>query len=123
MPLIILTGVPCVGKSTFGKKLKEILESESTVVELINEESLSLSKSTGYQNATDEKNIRAALKSAVGRSVGTESIVIIDSLNYIKGFRYELYCLARERRTKSCLVWVTLDDKTAESRHDESNQR
>lgn len=32
--------------------------------------------------------------------------VVVDSLNYIKGFRYELYCVARSARTPHCVVSV-----------------
>lgn len=37
-------------------------------------------------------------------------VVIADSLNYIKGFRYELYCIARSQRTPHCVVHVATSD-------------
>jgi protein KTI12 len=37
------------------------------------------------------------------------NIVIADGLNYIKGFRYELYCLARTASASYCCVWVGAD--------------
>ena len=30
-------------------------------------------------------------------------------MNYIKGFRYELYCLVRNSQTTLCLVWCDTD--------------
>ena len=36
-----------------------------------------------------------SLKSAVDHRLSAESVVVLDSLNYIKGFRYELYCSTR----------------------------
>jgi tRNA uridine 5-carbamoylmethylation protein Kti12 len=30
--------------------------------------------------------------------------VIVDSLNYIKGFRYQMYCAARELKARVCTV-------------------
>ncbi|ELW65464.1 Protein KTI12 like protein [Tupaia chinensis] len=42
---------------------------------------------------------------AVERRLSRQDVVILDSLNYIKGFRYELYCLARAARTPLCLVY------------------
>lgn len=36
--------------------------------------------------------------------VGT-SIVIVDSLNYIKGYRYQMHCVAREQKTTYCLIY------------------
>ena len=35
-------------------------------------------------------------------------ICICDSLNYIRGFRYELFCIARQFLTTYCLVYCTL---------------
>ena len=48
--------------------------------------------------------------------------MILDSLNYIKGYRYEIYCISRTQRTPHCVVWIQSDDVTAvqwnESRDD-----
>jgi tRNA uridine 5-carbamoylmethylation protein Kti12 len=85
---------------------------------VIGEEALQAKKSAGYSSATNEKVMRASIKSAVGRAVSAGSVVIVDSLNYIKGYRYELYCIAREQSTSTCVVWVTLDDHEAEKRHE-----
>lgn len=36
-------------------------------------------------------------------------------MNYIKGFRYELHCSARQENTQHCVVWVqTEPEKAAE---------
>ncbi len=51
-----------------------------------------------------EKNLRASLKSSVERQLSRDVVVILDSLNYIKGYRYELYCIARALRTPHCIV-------------------
>jgi tRNA uridine 5-carbamoylmethylation protein Kti12 len=42
--------------------------------------------------------------SAVKRLLGRDDIVIADGLNYIKGFRYQLYCEAKALQTPSCVV-------------------
>lgn len=42
--------------------------------------------------------------SAVKRFLGKDSIVIADGLNYIKGYRYQLYCEAKALQTPSCVV-------------------
>lgn len=34
----------------------------------------------------------------------SERIVIVDSLNYIKGYRYELYCLSKHVKTTQCVL-------------------
>ncbi len=41
---------------------------------------------------------------AVERSLKKDTIVLCDSLNYIKGFRYQLYCIARALNTCLCVV-------------------
>ncbi len=48
---------------------------------------------------------RGELKSAVERLLSKNDVVICDSLNYIKGFRYELFCRARTIGTPSCVVY------------------
>ena len=53
-----------------------------------------------------EKDARAALYAAVKRVLGPKDIVILDSLNYIKGWRYQLYCEAKNARTPSCVLQV-----------------
>lgn len=60
-------------------------------------------------NAQQEKILRASLKSNVERFVDPQRVVILDSMNYIKGFRYELYCLARNAQTTLCVVFCDTD--------------
>ena len=57
-----------------------------------------------YRDARTEKDARAAEYSAVKRALGRDTIVIADGLNYIKGFRYQLYCEAKAVQTPSCVV-------------------
>ena len=42
--------------------------------------------------------------SAVERLVSKDDLVIADGMNYIKGFRYQLYCVARAISTPHCVV-------------------
>ena len=53
---------------------------------------------------------RGSIKSAVDRTLTSSNTVIVDSMNYIKGFRYELYCSARTMRTPTCVVLVDAND-------------
>jgi len=53
---------------------------------LINEESLGFSKTEYYKDPINEKILRGSLRSNVEKHLDTESVVICDSLNYIKGF-------------------------------------
>lgn len=53
-----------------------------------------------------EKDGRATLYSAVKRVLGRNDLVILDSGNYIKGWRYQLHCEAKNAGTGSCVVHV-----------------
>ena len=55
-------------------------------------------------DSTAEKAGRASLFGAVMRSLGPDTITICDNLNYIKGFRYQMYCAARESHARVCTV-------------------
>lgn len=66
-------------------------------------------KSECYSDSHAEKNTRAAIKSEFDRAVqggGTSTLVIVDSLNYIKGYRYELYCISKAAGERHGVVWV-----------------
>lgn len=82
-------------------------------VQIINEEILGLSKANYLKDPTQEKILRASLKSNVEKYVDQQRVVILDSMNYIKGYRYELYCLARNSMTTLCLVFCDTDKETA----------
>ena len=60
-----------------------------------------------------EKATRAALKSEFDRAVmsknggdGNSTLVILDSLNYIKGYRYELYCISKAAGERHGVIWI-----------------
>jgi protein KTI12 len=74
-------------------------------VQIINEELLGISKAEYLVDAQKEKILRASLKSNVEKYLDANRVVILDSMNYIKGFRYELYCLVRNAKTSLCIVW------------------
>jgi tRNA uridine 5-carbamoylmethylation protein Kti12 len=55
-------------------------------------------------DANEEKKARAALLSAVERHLTKDNIVILDSMNYIKGYRYQLLCVSKALATTQCTV-------------------
>uniref|UniRef100_T1J0D8 Protein KTI12 homolog n=1 Tax=Strigamia maritima TaxID=126957 RepID=T1J0D8_STRMM len=57
--------------------------------------------------------MRANLKSEVNRLLGNGTIVILDSLNYIKGYRYELFCLAKLMKTTNLVIHLDVNKETA----------
>ena len=109
-----MVGIPCSGKSTRAKLIEQYLKNEKgQEVQIINEEALGLSKAAYLRDPTQEKILRASLKSNVEKYVDQSRVVILDSMNYIKGYRYELYCLARSSMTTLCLVFCDTDKETA----------
>jgi protein KTI12 len=112
--LVLISGYPSAGKTTRAGQLKEYFEStiasasaDSRVsrlkVHLINDQTLGVSRNV-YHTAKAEKDARAEEYSAVKRVLSRDDIVIADGMNYIKGFRYQLYCEAKALQTPSCVV-------------------
>lgn len=113
MPLVMLSGYPCSGKTRFAQQLSEYLVGQGQSVLIVNEESLGISKAEGYKSSAAEKVTRSSLRSSVDHLLAGDTTVILDSLNYIKGYRYELYCVARSMRTPHCVCWVECDEKVS----------
>ena len=113
MQLVIISGFPCAGKTYRSLQLIQNFEeriSSSTdpkisklKVHHIKDESLGVSRDV-YHTARTEKDARAEEMSAVKRLLGRDSIVVADGLNYIKGYRYQLFCEAKALQTPSCVV-------------------
>lgn len=53
-----------------------------------------------------EKDARAASYAAVKRVLSGRDIVVLDGPNYIKGWRYQLFCEAKGVRTGCCVLQV-----------------
>lgn len=47
------------------------------------------------QEKDQEKITRGQLKFETEKNLNNETVVILDSMNYIKGYRYQMYCSAR----------------------------
>jgi protein KTI12 len=111
MPLIMITGYPSSGKTMRALALKKELEQlidksgSNLQVKIINDELLKIPKES-YRESLTEKSIRGQQMSAVKRGLDKSTIVILDNLTYIKGFRYQLFCEAKALQTNSCVVHV-----------------
>jgi tRNA uridine 5-carbamoylmethylation protein Kti12 len=55
-------------------------------------------------DSLQEKTARATLFTAITRHIARDTILIVDGMNYIKGFRYQLYCKAREAGVRVATV-------------------
>ena len=129
MPCLILCGHPCAGKTRLAELIRDRAlalhnnnnnndESSSNTnktkirhVMIINEATACPDQSIAacYATSQAEKRTRGALKSAFDRSVGendASTLVILDSGNYIKGFRYELHCISKASGQQHGVVWV-----------------
>jgi protein KTI12 len=106
MPLVVLCGIPSSGKSTRAKEIAELLREKSpdAAVHVICDDYSIITKNELYASSKEEKTARGALKSQVERLLSCDCHVILDSLNYIKGYRYELYCLSKHLKTTQCTV-------------------
>ena len=113
MQLILISGYPSSGKTYRSNQLVEYFQSniqassDARISRLtvchIDGQSLGLNRDV-YRDARSEKDARATEYSAVKRALGKDTIVVADGLNYIKGFRYQLYCEAKAVQTPSCVV-------------------
>jgi protein KTI12 len=119
MPSLVLAGHPCVGKTAFAHLLaKRALSHPSASISQIVHVSEATAcpdqtKAECYSNSHTEKTTRAALKSEFDRAVISSAannkgntLVILDSLNYIKGYRYELYCISKAAGERHGVVWI-----------------
>ncbi|MEW5300350.1 MAG: hypothetical protein WDW36_003286 [Sanguina aurantia] len=95
MSLIVICGQPCAGKSRVAAALLALLEAKGVSASVVDEPSFGLTKTESYEDNVHEKNTRAKLKSAVDSKLSKRSVTILDTLNNIKGYRYELWCIAR----------------------------
>jgi protein KTI12 len=75
-------------------------------VVVLSEASLHLDKNVAYDTTRREKDTRGCIRAAVERSLHRHTLVLLDSLNNIKGYRYELFCLAKNAATRYCMVHV-----------------
>lgn len=106
MPLVVLCGLPGSGKSRRAEQLRAALAADGHPVHVVDDAAvLGAEDAAAYGDSAREKALRGALRAAVERRLGRRDVVLLDSLNYIKGFRYELYCLARAARTPLCLLY------------------
>jgi protein KTI12 len=135
MPALILCGKPCVGKTAFCNLLKERAEvlmtksaqeghengntnkrESSKPLERVQIVSETLAcpdktKRERYQDSHAEKVTRGALKADFDRCSNRQNtLILLDSSNYIKGYRYELHCISKAASDKHGIVWVQNED-------------
>ncbi|KAI5997639.1 chromatin associated protein KTI12 [Pisolithus orientalis] len=114
MALITISGYPSSGKSQRAAQIKRHFEARladpsytgpSLSIVVLDDDTLNIDRSS-YNDSKSEKPARGTLFTAVQRNLAQNKVVIVDSLNYIKGFRYQMYCAAREIKVRVCTVYV-----------------
>ncbi|GLB37139.1 putative chromatin associated protein KTI12 [Lyophyllum shimeji] len=114
MALVTISGYPSSGKSRRAEQIRASLQkylSDETYpgpirkVAVLSDDVLNLSRSS-YDDSRSEKPARGALFAAMQRQMSPDTILIVDALNYIKGFRYQMYCAAREAKLRVCTIYI-----------------
>ncbi|KAF8894146.1 chromatin associated protein KTI12 [Infundibulicybe gibba] len=115
MALITLSGFPCSGKTFRANQLSAWLH-QKLQDPAYDDQLLNIPPSV-YDASYLEKPARGALFTAIQRHMSLETILIIDALNYIKGFRYQIYCAAREFKLRVCTVHVLATPEVCKERN------
>ncbi|KAF8070212.1 chromatin associated protein KTI12 [Lyophyllum atratum] len=114
MALVTISGFPSSGKTKRAEQIRTSLEKylahenyqgPISKVAVLSDDVLNLNRSS-YDESRSEKPARGALFTAMQRQMAVDTILIVDALNYIKGFRYQMYCAAREMKLRVCTIYV-----------------
>lgn len=119
MTLIVITGLPASGKSTRARQLRDYFLStrHKTATILSEDEEVPkkfTAKNAHFSSAASEKAMRMHLKAVVLNAQKFRDVVILDSGNYIKGFRYELYCGNKAAQMNQCTVYCGIPREQAQ---------
>lgn len=106
---MVVCGLPCSGKTRATRLLAEHLTAQDKTVMCVSDDDFNIDRNNVYADSKHEKELRSNLKFEVQKNLTTNNVVILDSLNYIKGYRYELFCLAKGARTTYCVVYANTD--------------
>merc|ERR1711939_539858 len=115
---LIRENTPCPSSSP-SSSLRVHLISDHTLAISRNVYNLSTKTQHERSNNASEKDARATIYAAVKRVLSDKDIVILDGANYIKGWRYQLYCEAKAVRTPHCVVHVGTAVENARSVNEE----
>lgn len=128
MALVIVSGLACSGRTS---RCRELIREFCERVENSNSEPklrithLSMADANvsrqAYATQAAEKPARAAYLSLVMRSLAKDAIVIADGGpgTNIKGFRYQLWCAAREIGVRCISILCVSKPETCKARNDE----
>lgn len=117
MPLIVISGLPSSGKSNRTNELKVYFESKGKKVNVVSENvsvpKAGFKKNEFYNDSQKEKMVRSDLKSDTVRLLNKDDVTILDAGNYIKGYRYELFCATKAARSTQCTLFCAIQNDKA----------
>ncbi|KAL3511059.1 hypothetical protein ACH5RR_030460 [Cinchona calisaya] len=125
MALVVICVQPSSGKSIAATCLAEALKDTESkpYVRIIDETTFHLNRNQSYTDMTAEKNLRGVLRSEVDRSLSNDNIIIVDSLNNIKGYRYELWCLARASGIQYCVLFCDVQEASCRKWNEDPREK
>ncbi len=130
-----MCGLPSSGKTRVANKLMNYFQttkqqqasSQDRKVVYVSDSSFfhKDEKNAIYADPTKEKELRGALKSEVQKFMSKDDLLILDSLNYIKGYRYELYCISKLYQTPQCVIYTerSIDECSKFNEQRDANQK
>ncbi|KAI9669945.1 MAG: hypothetical protein M1831_006981 [Alyxoria varia] len=89
----------------------------------ISDHTLSIPRSSYAHTHTTEKTTRSTLYTAVKRALSRRAVVILDSGNYVKGWRYQLHCEGKAVGVRSCVVHIGVNEDRAREVNNERLER
>ncbi|XP_065362841.1 protein KTI12 homolog [Calliphora vicina] len=117
MPLIVISGYPSSGKTKRALELQKFFEEKGKRVHHISENKAipkaGFHKNVYFADSQKEKVVRSDLKSEALRFLDKESVVILDGGNYIKGYRYELFCATKSAKSNQCTLFCGIQKDRA----------
>lgn len=117
MPMIVISGLPSSGKTTRAKDLQKYFTDKGKKVHFISENisiaNAGFSKNEYFADSQKEKQVRSDIKSKALRLLNKDDVVIVDAGNYIKGYRYELFCATKAARSTQCTLFCGIQEARA----------
>lgn len=113
MALVVLSGVPGSGKTRLSEHLERAFAAAGRECVTVHEPSV---EEGAFSSSRNETTARSDFKAAIRRHLSPERVVIADGMNFIKGFRYELFGFAREIGIGFCCAFCDTPADTARER-------
>ncbi|KAK5966868.1 Chromatin associated protein KTI12 [Trichostrongylus colubriformis] len=121
MPFLLVTGHPASGKSTIVERIQEYFLSKGKEVVIVRDDDYPSFSRDDYGNSMKEKEQRSFLRSCVQKSLTQNDVVICDGLNYIKGYRYELFLIGKLCKTTFAVIYCHAEESVCKWLNEQKN--